>query len=125
MQCHAVPFQPSRALCTERHIQPIEVVNALHQLGIKSENYQGIVNLDNILLLKHLNCALHLTGIPVEATTAQVFREIRDGGIYNYSPTGPEPGKHETSAAHLAFKTPRAAQEFHFRANHTAWEYRL
>jgi hypothetical protein len=92
------------------------MLNTLYRLGITlSRNYQGDLNIENVLLPNDQSCSLHLTYIPADATTHDVFQAISEGGIYNYSPSGPQ-GFYSTSAAHLAFKTRTAAELFYFRA---------
>jgi hypothetical protein len=114
----ARPFQPSRALLNERREPDEEVVEFLHSHNVSINlNYQGEIKLSNMMVPQSQNCGLFLTGIPPETTTAQLFQQINEGGIYNFSPTGVVPGRFRTCAAQLAFKTREAAEKFHLRGN--------
>lgn len=111
-------FQPSKALCDNRKGQIPQTINLLRLVGITtSVHYQGDVNMVNILLPKKENCSLFLGRLPARATPADIFNDISEGGIFHCSIAAALPGKHSTAAAHLAFKTRAAAEDFYTRAD--------
>lgn len=118
-------FAPARALYHQPQPALSQRIGLLRAAGFSvSQNYQGDINMSNLVVRPEESCSLYLRFIPADASPNDVFESIFEGGVFSFS-LSPPTGQFTTAAAHLVFKTRKASEDFHFRANQTLGGVRI
>ncbi|KAG9229303.1 hypothetical protein BJ875DRAFT_364509, partial [Amylocarpus encephaloides] len=108
-------FRPSWKLTGGHRLLDEDAISRARKVGLDLDsNYEGKISerrIQNAQIPPYANCAVHISGIPVQTTSADILRSITEGKIFAFNRVDPN-SRHKEAAANVTFIDRQAAERY-------------